>query len=72
MIAEVKKQCPNTKIIVFSIEDRARRIKLLFDELDINGYLIKRRNTIYDLKLAIQRAYNNELENVSPELLHLP
>jgi two-component system capsular synthesis response regulator RcsB len=71
LIAAVKKQCPNIKIIVFSIEDRSHRIKLLFDELNIDGYVIKGRNTIYDLKRAIQKAYNNELENVSPELLYL-
>lgn len=71
LIAAAKKQCPNIKIIVFSIEDRAHRIKLLFDELYIDGYVIKGRNTIYDLKRAIQKAYNNEPENVSPELLYL-
>jgi two-component system capsular synthesis response regulator RcsB len=71
LIAAVKKQCPNIKIIVFSIEDRSHRIKLLFDELNIDGYVIKGRNTMYDLKRAIQKAYNNELENVSPELLYL-
>ncbi|MFV5688906.1 response regulator transcription factor [Flavobacterium sp. ZE23DGlu08] len=71
LIAAVKKQCPNIKIIVFSIEDRAHRVKLLFDELNIDGYVIKGRNTIYDLKKAIQKTYNNEPENISPELLYL-
>ncbi|RTY79163.1 response regulator transcription factor [Flavobacterium sp. LS1P28] len=71
LIAAVKKQCPNIKIIVFSIEDRAHRVKLLFDELNIDGYVIKGRNTIYDLKRAIQKTYNDEKENISPELLYL-
>lgn len=71
LIAAVKKQCPNIKIIVFSIEDRAHRVKLLFDELNIDGYVIKGRNTIYDLRKAIQKTYNNEPENISPELLYL-
>ncbi|MFV8339813.1 response regulator transcription factor [Flavobacterium sp. LB3P21] len=71
LIAAVKKQCPNIKIIVFSIEDRAHRVKLLFDELNIDGYVIKGRNTIYDLKRAIQKTYNNEKENISPELSYL-
>ena len=62
---------PNIKIIVFSIENRAHRIKLLFDGLNIDGYVLKGRNTIYDLKRAIQKAYNNEPENISPELLSL-
>ena len=71
LIAAAKKQCPGIKIIVFSIEDRAHRIKLLFDELNIDGYVIKGRNTLYDLKRAIQKTYNNEPENISPELLYL-
>lgn len=71
LIAAAKKQCPNIKIIVFSIEDKAHRIKLLFDELHIDGYVLKGRNTIYDLKRAIQKAYNDEQENISPELLYL-
>ncbi len=71
LIVAVKKQCPDIKVIVFSIEDRAHRIKLLFDELNIDGYVIKGRNTIYDLKRAIQKSYNNEPENISPELLYL-
>ncbi|SEA73845.1 DNA-binding response regulator, NarL/FixJ family, contains REC and HTH domains [Flavobacterium gillisiae] len=71
LIAAVKQLFPNIKIIVFSIENRAHRIKLLFDELNIDGYVLKGRNTIYDLKRAIQKAYNNEPENISPELLNL-
>ena len=71
LIVAAKKQCPDLKIIVFSIEDRAHRIKLLFDELNIDGYVIKGRNTLYDLKRAIQKTYNNEPENISPELLYL-
>lgn len=71
LITAVKKQCPNIKIIVFSIEDRAHRIKVLFDELNIDGYVVKGRNTIYDLKTAIQKAYTNEPENISSELLYL-
>ena len=71
LIAAVKQLFPNIKIIVFSIENRAHRIKLLFDGLNIDGYVLKGRNTIYDLKRAIQKAYNNEPENISPELLSL-
>lgn len=71
LILAVKQQFPSIKIIVFSIEDRAHRIKLLFEELKIEGYVLKGRNTLYDLKRAIQKAYTNEAENISPELLHL-
>lgn len=71
LILAVKQQFPCIKIIVFSIEDRAHRIKLLFEELKIEGYVLKGRNTLYDLKRAIQKAYTNEAENISPELIHI-
>jgi DNA-binding NarL/FixJ family response regulator len=71
LVGAVKELYPSIKIIVFSIEDRPHRIKLLFDDLDIDGYVVKGRNTIYDLKIAIQKAYKNEPENISPELLYL-
>lgn len=71
LIAAVKQLYPSIKIIVFSIEDRAHSIKLLFDKLNIDGYVLKGRNTIYDLKTAIQKAYRNEPENISPELLYV-
>ena len=71
LIQAVRAIYPEIKIIVFSIEDRFHRIKLLFDELQINGYVLKGRNTMYDLKIAIQKAYNNQTENISAELQHL-
>ncbi|MEN9907590.1 MAG: hypothetical protein RLZZ540_731 [Bacteroidota bacterium] len=71
LIQAVKKLYPDIKIIVFSIEDRPHKIKYLFDELGINGYVIKGRNTIYDLKVAVQKAFANETDNISPELLYL-
>lgn len=71
LIHAAKELFPELKTIVFSIEDRAHRIKFLFDELHVNGYVLKGRNTLYDLKRAIQKAYSNETENISPELVHL-
>jgi len=71
LIQAVRKLFPDIKIIVFSIEDRSHRIKMLFDELQVTGYVIKGRNTMYDLKIAIKKAYNNETDNISAELLHL-
>lgn len=69
LIQAVRSLFPEIKIIVFSIEDHTHRIKMLFDELDINGYVLKGRNTMYDLKIAIKKAYNNQSENISAELL---
>jgi plastocyanin domain-containing protein len=33
--------------------------------------VLKGRNTMYDLKIAIEKAYNNQSENISAELLHV-
>ena len=71
LIQAVRAIDPDIKIIVFSIEDRFHRIKLLFDDLEVNGYVLKGRNTMYDLKIAIEKAFNNESKNISAELQHL-
>jgi DNA-binding NarL/FixJ family response regulator len=71
LIQAVRAIDPDIKIIVFSIEDRFHRIKLLFEDLEVNGYVLKGRNTMYDLKIAIEKAFNNELKNISAELQHL-
>lgn len=67
----VKTLFPELKVIVFSIEDRSHRIKALFDDLKINGYVLKGRNTMYDLKVAVQKAFLNQPNNVSAELWSL-
>ncbi|WP_366183612.1 response regulator [Flavobacterium ovatum] len=71
LIQAVKELFPEIKIIAFSIEDRPHKIKGLFDDLNIDGYVLKGRNTIYDLKVAVQKTFNNEPDNISPELLYL-
>ena len=68
LIATVKQQFPLIKIIVFSIEDRSYRIRLLFEKLHIDGYVMKDRNSILELKKAIQKVYTNETKNISQEL----
>lgn len=66
LIAAVKKEQPNIKVIVYSIEDKSFRIKSLFNTLGINAYIIKGRNSLPELKKAIQSAYNNEEKIISP------
>lgn len=70
LIAAVKKTQPNIKTIVFSIEDKSFRIKSLFNDLGINAYVSKGRNSIPELQKAIQSVYNNNSKIVSPELAH--
>ena len=67
----VKAVFPDLKVIVFSIEDRSHRIKSLFEDLKIDGYVLKGRNTMYDLRVAVQKAFANHPNNVSAELWSL-
>ncbi|NDP27159.1 MAG: response regulator transcription factor [Flavobacterium sp.] len=70
LIAAVKKLQPNIKTIVFSIEDKSFRIKSLFNDLEINAYVSKGRNSIPELKKAIQSVFNNDAKILSSELAH--
>ena len=68
LIAAVKKMQPDIKTIVFSIEDKSFRIKSLFNNLGINAFVSKGRNSIPELKKAIVGIYNDETKNLSTEL----
>lgn len=70
LIEAVKKVQPSIKTIVFSIEDKSFKIKSLFNNLGINAYVSKGRNSIPELKKAIQRIYDNEEKVISTELSH--
>lgn len=70
LIAAVKKLQPNIKTIVFSIEDKSFRIKSLFNDLGINAFVAKGRNSIPELKKAIQGVFNTNSKIISPELSH--
>lgn len=71
LIVAVKKAQPNIKVIVYSIEDKSYRIKSLFDTLEIDGYIMKGRNSIPELQKAIQSIYNSEEKVLSSELSHV-
>lgn len=70
LIEAVKKVQPDIKTIVFSIEDKSFRIKSLFNNLGINAYVSKGRESIPELKKSIQRIYNNEEIKPSAEISH--
>ncbi|MNE34274.1 Response regulator receiver domain protein [compost metagenome] len=70
LVEAVKKEQPTIKTIVFSIEDKSFRIKSLFNNFGINAYVSKGRNSIPELKKAIERIYANEEKIVSAELSH--
>lgn len=68
LIAAVRKVQPDIKIIVFSIEDKSFRIKSLFNNLGINAFIAKGRNSIPELKKAISGIYNDEITVLSHKL----
>ncbi|HSN47288.1 MAG TPA: response regulator [Flavobacterium sp.] len=68
LIAAIKKIQPDIKTIVFSIEDKSFRIKSLFNTLGINAFVVKGRNSIPELKKAIQGVNNDETNVISDEL----
>ncbi|MFE3849473.1 response regulator [Flavobacterium sp. LB3P45] len=70
LIEAVKIAQPDIKTIVFSIEDKSFRIQSLFNNLGINAYVSKGRNSIPELQHTIQRIYDNEDKIVSAELSH--
>ncbi|WP_281232173.1 response regulator [Flavobacterium gelatinilyticum] len=68
MIEQINAVQPKLKKIVFSIEDKSYRIKALFSDLGINAYVTKGRNSIEELKNAVERTFNNEENILSSDL----
>lgn len=68
LIEALNKVQPDLKKIVFSIEDKSYRIKTLFNELGINAFVTKGRNSIAELRNAIKSTFNNEEKILSSDL----
>lgn len=66
LIKAVRKEFPNLKIVVFSVEDKPYRIQTLYNDHKINGYVWKSRDGLRELKKAIQKIYNSESFYISP------
>ncbi|PZO31272.1 MAG: response regulator [Flavobacteriaceae bacterium] len=69
LIQAIKEIQPTINIIVYSVEDKPYIIKTLFDEAQINGYVKKGRNSISQLKTAIETLLYGKTF-ISPELTH--
>jgi DNA-binding NarL/FixJ family response regulator len=65
LIEAVKKIQPHIKTIVFSIEDKSYRIKSLFNNLGINAYVSKGRNSIPELQNAVETIYRNDENQIA-------
>jgi DNA-binding NarL/FixJ family response regulator len=70
LIAAVKALQPDIKIVAYSIEDKSFRIKSLFEIHGIEAYIHKGRQSIAQLKTAMDCLLQNE-NYISPEMAHL-
>lgn len=68
LIEAIRALQPNIKIVVFSIEDKSYRIKALFENQHIDAFVIKGRNSIPELKKAIETVYNTNEKFISPDM----
>lgn len=71
LVAWAKKEQPNLKVIVHSVEDKSFSIKSLFDNYNINGFVAKGRKSIEQLKTAINNLYTTDAQYISPEMAHI-
>lgn len=70
LIQAVRQLQPNIRILIFSIEDKAHRIKSLIQNENIDGYILKGRNSIPELKKAILNIHHSDQKFLSPEIAH--
>lgn len=68
LIQKVREIQPNIKIIAYSIEDKSLRIKSLFDNSQIDAFVLKGRNSIEELKKAIHIISTSDKTFISPEV----
>ena len=67
LIKAVKEVQPEIKVLVFSSEGRLSEAQILFESLNIDGFVPKGRGDVKDLKSAIQVIFDNK-KYVSPNL----
>ena len=68
LIAKVRAEFPDLKIIVFSVEDKPYRIQNLYKNFRINAYVWKNRNAKKELKKAIKTVFITDEFYISPDL----
>lgn len=70
-IAQARIIQPDIKIIVYSVENKSFRIKSLFEKNKVNGYVLKGRKSIEELKIAIRQLSAEDDIYLSPDLRHI-
>jgi two-component system, NarL family, captular synthesis response regulator RcsB len=70
LIDAIKQIQPNLKVVVYSVEDKSYRIKSLFEKLHVDAFVLKGRESLYQLKIAIKTVAQNKTY-ISPEVHHV-
>ncbi|MDR7212661.1 response regulator [Flavobacterium piscis] len=68
LVQKVRTLQPDIKIIAYSVEDKSYRIKSLFDNAEIDGFVLKGLNSIEELKKAIHLISTSDQKFISPEV----
>lgn len=68
LVQKVRELQPDIKIIVYSVEDKSFRIKSLFENAEIDAFVLKSLNSIEELKKAINLISSSDKKFISPEL----
>lgn len=67
LVKKIKKEFPELKVVVYSVEDRLHPVRNLFNKYRINAYVCKSRNGLKNLTKAIFEIYNGN-SYLSPEV----
>lgn len=70
LVKTINKDQLDIKIIVYSIEEKGYKIRYLLDDLDVDAYVSKGRDSAVELTKAIEAVYSNK-KYISPHLAHL-
>lgn len=68
LVQKVREIQPDIKILAYSVEDKSYRIKSLFENADIDAFVIKGLNSIEELKKAIHLISASNEKFISTEV----
>lgn len=68
LVEKVRELQPDIKIITYSVEDKSFRIKSLFENAEIDAFVLKSLNSIEELKKAINLLSTSDQKFISTEV----
>ncbi|WP_316931858.1 DNA-binding response regulator [Psychroserpens damuponensis] len=67
LVIALKQEYPELKIIIYSVEDRLQKVRLLMNDHKANAYVCKGRRGLIELGKAIEAVHNEDIF-VSPQV----